>query len=66
MKWNRDHLGNVQILLKQKRKDLIHVEKEAMQTGQNFRPQEIKKEIASMVDKEQRMWFQRSKVLWAS
>ena len=66
MKWNRDHLGNVQTLLKQKRKDLIHVEKEAMQTGQNFRLQEIKKEIASMVDKEQRMWFQSSKVLWAS
>ena len=66
MKWNKDHFGNVQILLKQKRKELIHAEKEAMRTGQNFWLQELKKEIASLVDKEQRMWFQRSKVLWAS
>ena len=36
MKWNKDHFGNVQTLLKQKRKELIHAEKEAMQIGQNF------------------------------
>ena len=66
MQWNKDHFGNVQALLKQKRKELIHVEKEAMRTGQNFWLLDLKKEIASLVDKEQRMWLQRSKVLWAS
>jgi len=66
MKWNKDHFGNVQALLKQKGKELIHAEKEAMQTGQNSRLLELKKEIESLVDKEQRMWLQRSKVLWAS
>ena len=66
MQWNKDHFGNVQALLKQKRKELIYVEKEAMRTGLNFRLLDLKKEIASLVDKEQRMWLQRSKVLWAS
>ena len=66
MKWNKDQFGNVQALLKQKRKELIHVEKEAMRTSQNFRLLELKKEIESLVDKEQRIWLQRSKVLWAS
>ena len=66
MQWNKDHFGNVQALLKQKRKELIHAEKEAMRTSQNFRLLDLKKEIASLVDKEQRMWLQRSKVLWAS
>ena len=66
LKWNKEHFGHVQILLKQRRKELIHAEKEAMQTGHNFRLLELKKEIDSLVDKEQRMWLQRSKVLWAS
>ena len=66
MRWNRNHFGNVQTLLKKKRKELIYEEKEAMGTGQNFRLLELKNEIASLVEKEQRMWFQRSKVLWAS
>ena len=66
MQWNKDHFGSVQALLKQKRKELIYVEKEAMRTSQNFRLLDLKKEIASLVDKEQRMWLQRSKVLWAS
>ena len=66
MQWNKDHFGSVQALLKQKRKELIYVEKEAMRTGLNFWLLDLKKEIASLVDKEQRMWLQRSKVLWAS
>ena len=31
----------------------------------NFKVQELKKEIIDLVNKENRMWFQRSKVLWA-
>ena len=37
-----------------------------MRTGVNFRVRELKKEIDELVDKEYSMWFQRSKVLWAT
>ena len=37
-----------------------------MRTGVSFQVRELKKEINELVDKEYRMWFQRSKVLWAA
>jgi len=37
-----------------------------MRIGVNFRVRELKKEIDELVDKEYSMWFQRSKVLWAT
>lgn len=43
LKWSRDHFGNVKMLLKQKRKDWVHAEKEGMRIGQNFQLQELKK-----------------------
>ena len=64
--WNRTHFGNVRSELKKKRKQLIEAEKEAMRTGRNFRIQELKKEICDLEDKENRLWFQRSKALWAA
>ena len=64
-KWERDHFGNIGNTLKEKRKELAEAEKEAVRTGLNFRIQELKKEITELVDKENRLWFQRSKVLWA-
>ena len=51
--------------LKKKRKQLVEAEKESMKTGLNFKIRELKKEICDLQDKENRMWFQRSKVLWA-
>ena len=65
-KWERDHFGNIRKSLKEKRKDLAEAEKEAMRTGQNFKIQQIKREITMLVDKEHRLWFQRAKVLWAT
>ncbi|XP_023906573.1 uncharacterized protein LOC112018294 [Quercus suber] len=64
-KWERDHFGNIRKTLKEKRKELAEAEKEALSTGQNFQILELKKEITVLVDKENRIWFQRSKVLWA-
>ena len=64
--WERDHFGNIRNSLKEKRKELAEAEKEAMRTGQNFKRQQIKKEITVLVDKEHRLWFQRAKVLWAT
>ena len=43
--WERDHFGNIRNSLKEKRKELAEAEKEAMRTGQNFKRQQIKKEI---------------------
>ncbi|XP_050277977.1 uncharacterized protein LOC126719473 [Quercus robur] len=37
-----------------------------MRTGLNLKIRELKKEICDLEDKENRMWFQRSKVLWAA
>ena len=52
--------------LKKKRKQLVEAEKEAMRTSLNFKIRELKKEICDLEDKENRMWVQRSKVLWAA
>ncbi|XP_030923100.1 uncharacterized protein LOC115949985 [Quercus lobata] len=35
-----------------------------MRFGNNQQVRDLKKEIAELVDKENRLWFQRSKVLW--
>ena len=64
-RWERDHFGNIRNTLKEKRKELAKAEKEALRTGLNFRIQELKREITDLVDKENRLWLQRSKVLWA-
>ena len=37
-----------------------------MRTEQNFKVQKLKNEITELVDKENRLWFQRSKVLQAT
>ena len=63
--WNRTHFGNVRQELTRKRKELVEAEKVAMQTVCNGRVCCLKQEIATLVDKENRLWFQRSKVLWA-
>ena len=52
--------------MKKKRKWLREAKEEAMRIGVNFRVRELKKEINELVDKKYRMWFQRSKVLWAA
>ena len=65
-RWERDHFGNIRNTLKKKRKELTEAEKEAMRTGQNFKIQRLMGEITELMDKENRLWFQRSKVLWAT
>ena len=60
------HFGNIKKTLKEKRKELAEAEKEVLGTGQNFRIQKLKNEISVLVYKENRLWFQRLKVLWAT
>ena len=64
--WNCKHFGNVRRELEKKRKMLKEAKKEAMRTGVDFQVRELKKEIDKLVDREYRMWFQRSKALWAA
>ena len=62
--WNRDHFGNVRKELAKKR-FLVDGKKEAMRNGSNHRVRELKREIIKLIEKDNRMWFQREKVLWA-
>ena len=63
--WNRDHFGNVRKELAKKRRFLVDGEKEAMRSGSNHRVREVKREIIELIDKDNRMWFQWAKFLWA-
>ena len=36
-----------------------------MRSGNNQQVRELKKEIVELVDKENRLWFQRFKIMWA-
>ncbi|XP_075636752.1 uncharacterized protein LOC142608991 [Castanea sativa] len=63
-KWSRDCFGNITKELKKKRRELTRAEKMVLQgvgTGRLF---ELKKEINSLMDKEERMWRQRSHTLY--
>lgn len=63
---NRDHFGNVRREIAKRRKLLIEAEKEAWRFGLNYRIRELKREISELMDRENKMWFQRSKVLWVA
>ncbi|XP_075662742.1 uncharacterized protein LOC142632200 [Castanea sativa] len=64
-RWNQTHFGNVRQELARKRKELCEAEKVAMGSGCNQRVRSLKQDILELVDKENRLWFQKSKVLWA-
>ena len=64
--WNRVHFGNVRTELQKKRNLLKEAEDQAMQIGVNFRICALKQEIRDLMDKENWLWFQRAKALWAS
>ena len=65
-RWSRDHFGNVRKGLAKKKRLLVEAKKEAMQSGLNHRVRELKNEINELINKDSIMWFQRSKVLWAT
>lgn len=52
--------------LEQNRRLLAEVEKEAMTSGLNHQVRDFKKEIDISLDRENRIWLQRSKTLWAA
>ena len=50
--------------MEKKRKELIRVENMTLQGGNSVRLVELKKEINSLMDKEERMWRQRSRTMY--
>ena len=62
--WNYNVFGNVRRELKKKRDLLIEEEAVAVRTGNNFRIKALKDEIKVLMDREARMWNQRSRILW--
>ncbi|XP_075659668.1 uncharacterized protein LOC142629542 [Castanea sativa] len=64
--WSRKHFGNVRRELYLKRRQLGEAKSEAQLCDNNSRVRALKEEINDLMDKETRMWLQRSKTLWAS
>ena len=62
--WNYNVFGNVRRELKKKRELLIKEEAVAVRTSSNLRIKALKDEINVLMDREARMWNQRSHILW--
>ena len=62
--WNYNVFGNVRRELKKKRDMLAEEEALAMRTGSNVWIKELRREINELLDRETRMWNQRSRILW--
>lgn len=62
--WNHNIFGNVRKELAKKKELLVVSEMEAQTHGQNARLRALKEEINTLLDKEARMWSQRSRTLW--
>ena len=62
--WNLNIFGNVRKELKTKKALLVEAESATIVSGQNGRVRELKEEINILLDREARMWSQRSRTLW--
>ena len=64
--WNKNCFGNVKRDLEERKKSLERAETKARRIGINTQVRELKAEINVLLDREIRMWSQRSRVLWLS
>ena len=62
--WNKKIFGNVRRTLEKKRRELEQAERVAAWGGGSGRLKELNAEIRSLIDMEECMWKQRSKVDW--
>ena len=62
--WNYNIFGNVRKELAKKKELLIQAEQEAQEIRLNTRVRALKEEINILLDREARMWSQRSHTLW--
>ena len=63
--WNRNCFGSVRRELEKKKKLLTQAKIQAQRSGCN-QVKELKAKINILIDREARMWSQRSRVLWAT
>ena len=63
-KWSKDCFGNVRTELEKKKRELARAEKVAIQRDYSNDLIQLKKDINSLMDKEERMWRQRSRTLY--
>ena len=63
-KWSKNNFRNVRKELEKTRKLLAKVELFAMNGGSNKRMKYLEKKILTLLDREAKMWAQRSKVQW--
>ena len=64
-KWSCKQFGCVRKDLQKKQKLLAQAELVALNTGINFQARMLRREVNDLLDKEMKMWFQRSWSLWA-
>ncbi|XP_075670495.1 uncharacterized protein LOC142640320 [Castanea sativa] len=62
--WNFNVFGNVRRGLKKKMDMLVKEDVVALRTGSNVRIKELQREVNELLDRETRMWNQRSRILW--
>ncbi|XP_023904265.1 uncharacterized protein LOC112016019 [Quercus suber] len=59
--WSRSNFGNIRHELVKKRKELARAEQQAVRSGNSFQVVHLKKEINTLMGREERMWRQRSR-----
>ena len=62
--WNRNIFGNVRRELEKKRALLTQAESATRYTGLNHRVRALREEINTLMEWEERLWCQISRVLW--
>ncbi|XP_075633992.1 uncharacterized protein LOC142606558 [Castanea sativa] len=63
-RWSKKCFGSVRRELDKKCKQLKNAEKEAARTGNSTRMKLLEREVNQLLDKEAKMWGQRSRVMW--
>ena len=62
--WDKNTFGNIRIALARKRKQLMQVKGESMVGKDHDRVQVLMEEINKLMELEECMWNQRSKIEW--
>jgi hypothetical protein len=64
--WSRRSFGCVTRQLREKKQKLAKAEEEAMQGGSLDKIRKLKSVVNFLLEKEERLWRQRSRVIWLS
>ncbi|XP_075670421.1 uncharacterized protein LOC142640201 [Castanea sativa] len=62
--WKKNIFGNVRKELGRKKAQLVKAEKDSIVSGVNHKVHKLKEQINVFLDREARLWCQRSRVLW--